>query len=112
MAAVNAAYALIKAAPLRYHRISTGSRPYEPWTGDELDAALHRARRNARMDRWVAVGLSTMGVCLLLFWRGGFGLGQPLDIVAGTALGSLSYCLAAETRMGRSIWNAVYLIRF
>ena len=112
MAAANAAYALIKDAPLRYHRISTGSRPYEPWTGDELDAALHRARQDAQTDRWIGAGLSTVGVCLLLFWRGGFGLGQPLDIVAGTALGVVAYCLAAETRMGRSIWNVIYLIRF
>ena len=112
-AAVDAAYALIKDAPLRHHRISTGSRPSEPWTEDELDAAIHRARRDAQMDRWIAVALSTVGVCFLFFWRGGLGLGfgQPLDIVAGTALGFVAYYLAAETRTGISIWRAVYLIR-
>jgi preprotein translocase subunit Sec63 len=44
MAEINAAYQLAREAPLRFHRVSTGARPDEPWTEEELDEAVRRAR--------------------------------------------------------------------
>ena len=114
MAAVNAAYQLVKDAPLRHHRVSTGARPDDPWRDDELDAAISRAQRDAMVDRAISVALSTVGVSLYLFWRGGGGwwAWHPVDIVVGTALGFVAYWMAGQTRTGHVIWEVVYMLRF
>lgn len=54
MVALNKAYELVRDAPLRHHRISTGADPYRPWQDAELDEAL----RLARLDRIIAYGLA------------------------------------------------------
>ena len=51
MAAVNAAYRLVRDAPLRYHRVSTGAQPDEPWTDEEFQAALRRTQIDHAVSR-------------------------------------------------------------
>jgi preprotein translocase subunit Sec63 len=63
MAAVNAAYQLVRDAPLRHHRVSTGARPDDPWTDSELDAAIRRARH----DRAFSHVVSAIAVLIYLF---------------------------------------------
>lgn len=46
MAEINAACQLAREAPLRFHRVSTGARPDDPWTDAELDEAVRRARND------------------------------------------------------------------
>ena len=112
MAAVNAAYELVKNGPLRHHRVSTGSRPDDPWRDDELDAAVSRARRDALVDRVIAVALSTVGVSFFLFWRGAWSAWHPMDLVVGTALWFVGYWMAGQTRTGLVIWKVVYMLRW
>jgi preprotein translocase subunit Sec63 len=63
MAAINGAYQLIRDAPLRHHRVSTGARPDDPWTDAELDAAIRRARQ----DRSVATAINVVTMLVLFF---------------------------------------------
>jgi hypothetical protein len=58
MAVINAAYQLVRDAPLRHHRVSTRSNPDEPWSDAELDEAL----RVARNERVFSTVLSVVGV--------------------------------------------------
>ena len=76
MTAINAAYQLVRDAPLRHHRVSTGTRPDDPWTDTELDEAIRRAQS----DRFVANVMSGVTVLfalcvpwLLMVWLSGVG---------------------------------------
>jgi len=57
MAEINDAYRLIRDAPLRYHRVSKASDPTTPWTENELDDAIRRARMNLVVDRSTTIAL-------------------------------------------------------
>jgi curved DNA-binding protein CbpA len=61
MSAINAAYRLVREAPLRHHRLSTGARPEDPWSDVELDAAIRRARNDRMVD-------NAMSAVAVLFW--------------------------------------------
>ena len=117
MAAINAAYRLIRDAPLRHHRISTGARADDPWTVDELDAAMHRARRDVLVSRGISVLLSGLGVGLCLFRFPIYRLtgSSPAATIFGIVLGWIVFWLAAQTRAGlyayRVISNCGSLVR-
>jgi hypothetical protein len=67
MVAFNRAYELVRDAPLRHHRISTGVDPHRPWHDAELDEAL----RLARLDRVVAYALAAvliLGTGVVMLW--------------------------------------------
>jgi hypothetical protein len=61
MSAINAAYRLVREAPPRHHRLSTGARPEDPWSDVELDAAIRRARNDRMVD-------NAMSAVAVLFW--------------------------------------------
>ena len=57
MTQVNAAYQLIREAPLRHHRVSTRAQPDVPWAEAELDAAIQRARHERMFTNLASVAL-------------------------------------------------------
>ena len=63
MAEINAAYQLAREAPLRFHRVSTGARPDDPWTDAELDTAVRRART----ENLVSTVLTYVYVAVVVF---------------------------------------------
>ena len=77
MAAINDAYALIRKAPLRDHRVSKAPDPTTPGTDTELDDDIRRARMDARVDRrmtdvehvdrWITVALIALAVAVPVF---------------------------------------------
>jgi hypothetical protein len=112
MAALNAAYHLIRDAPLRYHRISTGTRPEDPWTDDELDAALRRSRTDLAVSRALPVALSALGIIiyvLLIGWPTGWGVAGPF---IGLAVIWMAYFMAAQTSLGLQIWRVIDIFKF
>jgi len=67
MVALNTAYELVRDAPLRHHRVSTGADPLRPWQDAELDEAL----RLARLDRVISYGLALvliLGTGIYMRW--------------------------------------------
>ena len=109
MAAVNAAYRLIHNAPLRYHRVSTGSRPDDAWTHDELHAAVMRAQREAALSRIAAGALSTLGVALYWFGPGRLLGWHPTNVFAGFLVLIAAFVLAAQTHTGLVLWRVIHL---
>lgn len=111
MVAVNAAYRLIHDAPLRYHRVSTGSRPDDPWSDDELQAAVRRAQREAALSRIAAVALSTLGVALYWFGTGTMFGWYPTNPFVGVLIVLAAFFLAAQTETGLVVWRVIHLFR-
>jgi curved DNA-binding protein CbpA len=105
MAALNTAYQLIRDSPLRHHRISTGARPEEPWTDEELDAAVRRSRSDIALTRGIAVTLSALGLGIYLLLH--FSHGLQLGPVAGFILAWLAYFLAVQTPAGLYLWETL-----
>ena len=113
MAALNAAYHLIRDAPLRYHRISTGARPDDPWTDDELDAALRRSRSDRGRSKVVPVALSALGIIVYVLISV---VGQSAGwSIAAAAIGFVviwaAYFMAAQTGAGLQIWRLIDIFK-
>ena len=51
---IESAYRLVREAPLRHHRVSTGAEPDRPWTDDELEHAWRLAQLENAMAYVVA----------------------------------------------------------
>jgi hypothetical protein len=121
MAAINVAYQLIRDAPLRHHRVSTGARPDDPWTNDELEDALRRSRRDVVRSRWgVPAVLSALGVAFyLLVTFGLFGLLAPVtgssNVLVVGVFGFVAiwvaYFFAAGTPAGLYAWRIIDVFR-
>lgn len=117
MTAINAAYQLVREAPLRHHRVSTGARADDPWTDQELDAAIRRAQSDIVVSRGISVALSALGLGLCLFVLPRLRLpGPPLVVgLVGITLGWLACLLAVQTRAGyyahRIIGNCGSVVR-
>ena len=112
MAALNAAYDVIRDAPLRYHRVSTGARPDDPWTDDELHAALRRARADRARSKAIPVALSALGIIVYLFgvgWPSGWSVAAP---AIGLAVVWTAYFMAAQTSAGLQLWRLIDIFRF
>ena len=113
MTALNAAYRLVRDAPLRHHRISTGARADDPWTDDELEVAVRRSQSDVVVSRGISVALSALGVGLCLFgfptrWLSG----SPLVVaLVGFLLGWVVYLMAAQTRSGRYAFEIIHIFR-
>jgi len=67
MAAINGAYALVREAPLRHHRVSRAASPDTAWTDDELEQAIQRARLDRKVDIGISVALAFVAVVLVPF---------------------------------------------
>lgn len=102
MTALNAAYQLVRDAPLRHHRISTGARANDPWTDEELDAAVRRAQSDVVVSRGIRLTLSALGVGLCLFALPMSLLsGPPLAVtLVGGVVGWVVCWMAVQTRAG------------
>lgn len=114
MTAINEAYQVVRDAPLRHHRVSTGARPDDPWTDAELDSAL----RTARHDRVLANVITAITVAFLLFLPLLIQayLSQSLFKSPVTLLVVLVYATVVIVvgRGGGSsrLWELLYLFRF
>jgi hypothetical protein len=109
MTALNSAYQLVRDAPLRHHRISTGARPDDPWTDDELDAAVRRSRSDVALSKGIGVALSALGVGLYLLVvarPSGWHLAHP---IVGVLLFWAMYFLAVQTPAGLHLWRIIDL---
>jgi curved DNA-binding protein CbpA len=96
MAQINDAYRLIRDAPLRHHRVSKGSDPITPWTDDELDDAIRRARMSQQFDRWMTVALVVVAVIVVPSIVG--------TVAAFNALGSLTWPFTGVVGLGSTIF--------
>ena len=114
MVAVNAAFELIRNAPLRHHRVSNPVDVDSPWTDGELDDAIQQAR----IDRVTArVANLVIGVVLILSpWLIARLAGYELGVRSLLAITSpLAVLALAGTRGGRSLGAALdflFLFRF
>lgn len=111
---VESAYLLVREAPLRHHRVSSGADPDRPWSDDELSVAWERAQfENA--------GAYVLGLTLGLVAIGLYGwLILPLlltwNYVAGPAIGIILLALLmtfAVSRVPSSVhlWRAIEVYR-
>lgn len=115
MRQINAAYQLVRDAPLRFHRVSTRSRPDEAWTDTELDAAIRRAKN----ERTLANVLSGFAAALFLFlpwflYGVVSGAGSPsTPFIFAVALVYLGIAvLAATGGVSPRVWDVLHLFRF
>ena len=114
MAAINAAYELVRDAPLRHHRVSTGSRPDEPWSDEELDRAVRRAKTDRAVSNVINAGCVV--VLLILPSFAGFILTGHISrspkfwavTVAYVAIALLAFRGGLTPRL----WNTFALFRF
>jgi|SRR5687767_3757119 hypothetical protein len=86
MTQINAAYQLIREAPLRHHRVSTHAQPDVPWADAELDAAIRRAHH----ERIFSNVANAAFLLLLVF--GGPLLAQTL-LFTGMSYGSVALAM-------------------
>ena len=61
---IKAAYLLVREAPLRHHRVSTGADPDRPWTEDELERAWRRAQLENAMAYVLGLTLGSLAICV------------------------------------------------
>jgi hypothetical protein len=114
VAAANIAYLLIREAPLRHHRISTGIEPDTPWTEEELDAAWSRARTENVMSYVLGIALGVTAIALYswfllpLVWEWNVVAG-PLIAVAMVAV--LAVFVRSRVPSSVHLWRAIGLYR-
>lgn len=114
MSRINSAYQLVRDAPLRYHRVSTRSRPDEAWTDAELDEAIRRARS----ERTMANVMSGFAAALFLFlpWlfygviSGPGASSTPFILAVAIVYGGIAV-LAATGGVSYRVWNLFELFR-
>jgi hypothetical protein len=112
MAAVNAAYQLIREAPLRHHRISTGAQPDDPWTDDDLDAALRRSRMDTVLSRGICVALAVAGFGIYLFFLPALsGWHAAAGPVVGMMVVLLAYLFTAHMPESEYVWRIIYIVK-
>ncbi len=114
MVVINAAYQLVRDAPLRHHRVSTGSNPDVPWDDTELDEAFRRAR----YERVFSNVASIAGVLIFAFFVPWLvsGLvraaGLPLlSLYLGTAIFCVAGIVAVMSgNLGAQVWRAIVIV--
>jgi hypothetical protein len=112
MAAVNAAYRLVRDAPLRYHRVSTGARPDDPWTDDELQSAIRRTRIDHAVSRRIGVALGGFALAIFFILRPMIAAAHPTAApLLGVALCWAAFFFIVQTPTGLFIWRTLYLIK-
>jgi hypothetical protein len=111
MAAINAAYQLVRDAPLRHHRVSTGARPYDPWTDAELDAAIRRARH----DRTLATIINVVTMLMLFFvplaLLGPGLMSSPLEAILIAFVCVALAILISRGAISLQLWETLQLFR-
>ena len=112
MAEINDAYRLIREAPLRHHRVSKGSDPTTPWTDNELDDAIRRARMNQQVDRWMTMTIALIAIFVVPFFVGSVAVFKALGplalpLTAAVGLGSTVFLWAV---LGPRAWRTLYKI--
>jgi hypothetical protein len=112
MAEINDAYRLIREAPLRYHRVSKASDPTTPWTDNELDDAIRRARMNQEVDRWMTIALIAVAVIAVPFFASSVAVFKALGPLALplTAAVGLGSTVMLWTMLGPRAWRTLYKI--
>jgi curved DNA-binding protein CbpA len=109
MIQLNAAYDLIRDAPLRHHRISKATGADEPWTDAELEEAIrrgHAARRAEEIGSSVVFGALGALVALMLMTR----LHGPMSNFAGYSVAVIAVCGMLGALMGRRFLNLWYVL--
>jgi DnaJ domain len=111
MVALNKAYELVRDAPLRHHRVSTGADPDRPWQDAELDEAL----RLARLDRVIAYALAVvliLGTAVFVRWfipaliGNGTGGALPLAMIPVTFV----YLIVARRLTYVRVWKVSAIV--
>jgi len=77
LAKINDAYALVRDAPLRFHRVSRGSNPEMPWEDAEMSDALNRAQMSRKVDVAIAAALVIVMVIVTPILASGFASALP-----------------------------------
>ena len=113
MAQINDAYALVREAPLRHHRVSRASEPDVAWTDDELDRAVDQARVNRKIDLAISVALAFVAIILVpaflsLLPRAVHS--NPLGLYFVLTLTMGAYWLMWLS-MGPQMWRVVYKVQ-
>ena len=111
---IESAYLLVREAPLRHHRVSSGTDPDRPWSDDELSVAWERAQfENAgAYVLGLTLGLVTIGLYgwlilpVLLTW----------SYFVGPAIGIILFAMLiafAVSRVPSSVhlWRAIEVYR-
>jgi DnaJ-like protein len=109
MIQLNAAYELIRDAPLRHHRISNSTGVDEPWTDAELEEAIRRGHAARRVEEFMAgATFAVLGapVALLLIPH----LHGPIAGSPGYILVAIVFCGALGAVMGRRSLGLWYVL--
>lgn len=123
MTAINAAYQLVRDAPLRHHRVSTGARPDDPWTDAELEAAIRAARHDRTISNIISASAALIFLFLPWFFSGWIwgpgGFSSPLTLFV--AIVYVMFAVFIATSAGRGpgrlemfdrLWNLIWVFRF
>ena len=111
---IESAYRLVREAPLRHHRVSTGTESDRPWTDDELEFAWRRAQLESAMSYALGLTLGSLAIALYSWlvlprlWSWSY--------VAGPLIAVMMFGLLAMFAMSRvpssvHLWRAIEVYR-
>ena len=111
---IETAYRLIREAPLRHHRVSTGKEPDRPWSDDELEFAWRRAQLENAMSYVLGITLGALMIGLYSWlvlprlWSSSYVAG-PLIAIA--MLGALVRFAVSRVPSSVHLWRAIEIYR-
>src|SRR5262245_11380441 len=100
MIQLNAAYELIRAAPLQYHRVSTATGADEPWSDAELEEAIRRGHAARQVEEFMTGATFAVFFALTMLLRIPH-LYNPIAGSAGYIVAAIVVCGALGALMGR-----------
>ncbi len=111
---VESAYRLVREAPLRHHRVSTGTEPDRPWTDDELEFAWRRAQLESAMSYVLGLTLGSLAIGLYSWlvlprlWSWSYVVGP---LIAVMMFGLLATFALSRVPSSVHLWRAIEVYR-
>jgi len=111
---VESAYRLVREAPLRHHRVSTGTESDRPWTDDELEFAWRRAQLESAMSYALGLTLGSLAIALYSWlvlprlWSWSYVAGP---LIAVMMFGLLTMFAMSRVPSSVHLWRAIEVYR-
>lgn len=110
LSSIEAAYRLVREAPLRHHRVSTGADPDRPWTDDELEWAWRRAQLENAMAYVLGLTVGSLAICvygwviLPRLWSWSYVAGPLIAVVL---VGTVAAFALSRVPSSVHLWRAI-----
>jgi hypothetical protein len=114
LSSIESAYRLVREAPLRHHRVSTGEEPDRPWTDDELQQAWRLAQLENAMSYVLGLTLGALALGLYAWlvlphlWSWSYVAGP---VIAIAMVGCLATFALSRVPSSVHLWRAIEVYR-